>query len=802
MIVVRTMLGLAGKLAWKDLRARRGRSALVVVALALSISGISGVRGAVNGALNALHQDSRASLAGDLSIDTGDSITAKLYAGLDALHQDGIEWTLVTLILTMASSDESPDAVFVAVKAVNPDLYPLYGGAHLSRELRGDGVIVSENTLRRLHVRIGDPIRIAGRPFHITAVGKAEPEQLLGILDRGLRCTISRENYQKSGIAREGNSSKNRILFRLPPGVDLQTVKQKLRPLVQDSVVLDYQDVNQNVGLRIEGLAVFVGETALLALALGSMGVAIALRQHIEQRAEIFAMMKMVGARNGQLVAIFTTEIALMTAAALPIGAALGWLLKIALLSIAAKFFALPPVSGGNGALFLEAAGAAILAMIPAVAGPIWMLCRLRPAPFLRKESPGLDSPGRALVGASVVLLFAAMVGIAYHVLGSWNAALLFCGTLFFGALLTLVLARLALRAIAAMKSVPAAMRLGFGNLTRPGNHAALLIATVSTGTMMMVATLESGVVTMRAVDAKLPYDLTNSLLIAGFQAVHREQILSFARSLPGVENAEMKTQVGVRLTAVDGAPLNTNGSWYLAGCSEQGLTINGSIARRTGAGRGSRLDFSLGNRKISETVHDVVEEEDASYPLRIDCEDFNGAHLFHQAIVRARPGQLFEIDEAIRGHFPTLAVVTAPEIKEVIEDLSRDTKHLAEIVACFWVVGGLCILMTLVAASRSQRLRETGVLSALGATPKTVVRIYTIEFALIGTIAGIIGCAAACGFASMLLGLIFYRWEIAFEWQTAAGAVLISALLTTAAGWIPTYPLLRQKPMNVLRGI
>jgi putative ABC transport system permease protein len=795
------MLGHAGKLAWRDLRARRGRSALMVIALALSISGISGVRGAVSVALDALHQGSRASLAGDLSIDTGDSISEKQYAALDALRKDGIEWTLVTLVLTMAWSDESPDSVFVAAKAVDPEMYPLYGGAKLDAELRGDGVIVSENTLRRLHVRVGDPIHIAGSTFHITAVGKAEPEQLLGILDRGLRCVLSRENFRKTGIARGGNSSKNRILFRLPPGVDLERTRQRLRALVQDSVVLDYQDVNQNIGLRIEGLAVFVGEMALLALALGSMGVAIAVRQHLDQRVEIFVMMKMIGARNGQLVAVFIAEIVLMIAAALPIGAALGWLLKIALLSIAAKFFTLPPVSGGNSVLFLEAAGAAILAMVPAVAEPVWMLCRLRPAPFLRKESPRLDSPGRAIVWTSAAFLFAALVGVADHVLGSWNAAFLFCGGLFLGALFTFVSAKLCLRAIAAMKSRSAAMRLGLGNLTRQGHHAALLIATIATGTMMMVATLESGVVTMRAVDAKLPYDLTNSILIAGFQASHREQILSVARSLPDVENAEMKTQVGIRITAVDGMPLNTAGSWYVAGCSERGLTIDRAVERRTGASTGSRLAFILGNRKISETVTSVV-EENRSYPVQISCDDFIGAHLFHQAIVHARPGKLLDVDEVIRARFPSLAVIMAPEIEEVIEDLSRDTKHLAGIVAASWVAAGVSILITLVAASRSQRLREAGVLSALGATPKMLARVYTIEFALIGAIAGLIGSVAACGFASMLLGIIFYRWEIVFGWQVVAGAILCSTLLTTAAGWMPTYSLLRQKPMNVLRGI
>lgn len=810
MIVVRTMPGLsfwrsthlrqAAHLAWKDLWARRGRSALVVMALALSISGISGVRSAVTVALNGLRQGSREPLAGDLSIDTGDVITPQQYAALNALRKDGIEWTIVTIILTMASSNQSPDAEFVAVKAVNPDLYPFYGGPKLGVALRGDGVIVSENTLRRLRVHVGDPIRIGGKQFHITAVGKAEPDELLGILDRGLRCVMSRDNLQKSGIARGGNAGKNRVLFRLPAGADLPRIKEELRPLIRESVVLDYQDVNQNIGLRIEGLALFVSEMALLALALGSMGVAIAVRQHVEQRAETFAMMKMVGARNQQLVAIFLMEIALMGAAALPIGIALGFLLKRFLLSAAAKFFILPSASGGNSVIFLQAAGATILAVLPASAGPIWMLCRLRPAPFLRKESRHLDSPGRALVWASTALLFAALLGVSDRVLGAWDAAFVFCGGLFVGALLTLALAKLSLRAIAVVKSLPAAMRLGVGNLTRPGNRAALLIATISTGAMMMVATLESGAVTMRAVEAKLPYDLTSSLLIAGFQASHREQILSLARSLPGVESAEMKTQVSIRLIAIDGVPVKTTGSWYVAGCAEQNLSIDRAVARRTGATTGSRLDFILGDRRISETVASVTDE--AAYPVRINCDDFNGAHLFNQAVVHVRPGKLFEVEEAIRDHFPTLAVVTAPEIEAVIDDISRDTKNLARLVAALWVVAGLGILMTLVAASRSQRLRETGVLSALGATPKVLAKIYTIEFACIGAIAGIIGSGLACGLSCILLGLIFHRWEIVFGWWTAAAAVVTSTVLTAAAGWMPTFHLLRQKPMNVLRGI
>jgi putative ABC transport system permease protein len=798
-IVVRTM-PLVGKLAWKDLSARPARSALLVASLAVSIAGIGGVRGAVNSVLDALHEGSRASLGGDVSVETGDVIGEEQFEALDGLRKDGCDWTLVTMILTMASSNQSPDPALATVKVVDPDKYPFYGASSLAADLRGDGVIVSENALRRLNVHIGDPIRIAGGTFHITAVGKADPEQTLGILDRGIRCVLSRENYEKSGIALTGNSSRNRILLRLPPGFDLRAAKRRLRSVVPQGRVLDYQDVNRNMGLRVEELNVYVGEMALLALALGSLGIAIAIRQHLEQRLDVFAMMKLVGARNAQLIAIFLTEIALLVAAALPLGAFLGWMLKSALLALVEKIFPLPPLSGGDNGLLLEAGGAAVLAMIPAVAAPVWMLCRLRPAPFLRKEAPNFDRPGRALTWTSGTILFAAFVAIAHRVLGSWSGAMVFSGTLFVSSWLTLLVAKWSLWAIASAKSFSAAMRLGLGNLTRPGNHAALLIATLAAGTMMLVGSLEAGRITMRAVDARLPYDLTNSLLIAGFQESHREQIFSFASGLPGVEKVEWKAQAGVRLASVNGVSLGRVGPWYAAGCSGRGLVIDREVQLRTGAAVGSQLDFFINNRRISTTVAAVAGGEHA-YPVEIDCNALDQDNLFHQAVVRARPGRLAEVDGAIRERFPALAVITAREIEQVIVEVSRDTERLAWIVVGFWVAAGLSILMTVVAASRNRRLIETGVLSALGATPNMLARIYTVEFVFLGAIAGVIGTAAACGCGSMLLALIFNRWEFAFGWQTAAGGVLGSALLTTAAGWMPTLPYLRQKPMNVLRG-
>lgn len=792
-------LRMAWKLAWKDTRSRLWGSVALVIALALSIAGISGVRGATDIASEALHSGSRATLAGDVCVDTNEFLSERQINGLDALRAKGIEWTLVTIFLTMASSAEAADPTFAAVKVVDPALYPFYGRKNLASLLEGDGVIVSEDTLALLHVRVGDSIRIANRKFRISAIGQAEPEQIMGILSRGVRCVLSRENYKKTGLARSGNSMRNRILIRLPRGFRLRAAKQGLHALFPSSAVVDYQDVNRNTGLRLEAPTTFLTEIALLALVLGSMGIALAVRQHVELRMASFAVMKMIGARGAQLVAIFLFGTLLIILAALPFGVMLGWIVKNALLSIASKYFVLPPESGRNVALMMEVPTAAALAMIPAIARPVWMISRLRPHPVLRDNVQPVKSPATTLLWFSAAPCIIAFLEIVHRVLGSWTATLQFSGVLLSGAGLCLALAIVCTCALGLLRNLPPAIRLGLGNLRRPGRRAVVLIAAISAGIMMMVATLESGEAVVQAVNAKLPWDLANSILIAGFADSHREPILEFTKRLPGVTEVEMKTEVRLRLTAAEGVANDRVGGWYIAGCSTQGLIIDDEMQRRLGASPGSRLYFTAGSRQFSGIVS-AISTAPSSSRLQIDCDQVDPSDLSHQAIVHAAANQLPAIGEAIRGQFPTLPVVTASEIVAVIEEISRDAQFLARIVAWYFVASGLCILMALVAASRTERTQEIGILGALGASPTTMGRIYTVEFVSIGAIAGLLGSLLSAWLGLILLKLAFDRWEFVFQWKIAAAAVVSSALLAALAGWIPTFRLLRQKPLSVLR--
>ena len=115
-------------------------------------------------------------------------------------------------------------------------------------------------------------------------------------------------------------------------------------------------------------------------------------------------------------------------------------------------------------------------------------------------------------------------------------------------------------------------------------------------------------------------------------------------------------------------------------------------------------------------------------------------------------------------------------------------------------MAAGFSVAVAIVASSRAVRLREIGILSALGAARQTIIRIYTVEFAVIGILAGFIGAVLSFGFTSTVVSAIFRRPEASTEWHGIPAAILAASAATVFAGWLPAYRLLKRTPMEVLR--
>jgi putative ABC transport system permease protein len=94
--------------------------------------------------------------------------------------------------------------------------------------------------------------------------------------------------------------------------------------------------------------------------------------------------------------------------------------------------------------------------------------------------------------------------------------------------------------------------------------------------------------------------------------------------------------------------------------------------------------------------------------------------------------------------------------------------------------------------------MREAVVLKTLGATRMRIVRTFSVEFSVLGLLAGSVGVV----FANLLTRVLLRKLEVSFhiDWYATAFALIGTAILAAGTGWIASFRILGLRPLEVLR--
>src|SRR6185312_16159793 len=163
--------GTAWRVAWREMRAARGKFAFVLLSVAIGVAALTGVRGFSQAFQKALLGDARGLMAGDLSAVLHRLATPTETQQMDALK--GVQRTVVTEEVSMAKVADDPVPLLVTLKAVNPAKYPFYGhvvlrpAGDLRNVLKDDTVVVDDNLLVRLNTKVGAQLKLGNRWFTI-----------------------------------------------------------------------------------------------------------------------------------------------------------------------------------------------------------------------------------------------------------------------------------------------------------------------------------------------------------------------------------------------------------------------------------------------------------------------------------------------------------------------------------------------------------------------------------------------------------------------------------------------------------
>lgn len=850
----------AAKIAAREMRSSRGKFFFVVLSVAIGVAALTGVRGFSSSFRATLLTRARSIMAADVSARMFAQPTPEEQKGLEDIAADGVEMTPVTELLSMASSPKTLNPLLVSLKAVDPAMYPFYGtvelapAADLKDILTADSVVVADDLLVRLHLKVGDELKIGTRQFRIASVVVNEPDRLSGNFAAGPRVLISREGLESSGLLAPGSHAGQRFLFKLPaprdgsamPDSAVAGLKDRLEKLLPESQVIDYRETNPALTQGLDRATNLLSLMSLVALVLGAIGVGMAMRTHLQQRLDTIAIMKSLGASSGQIMKIYLLQTLLLGLLGGVLGVALGVGVQMAFPRLLAGLLHMQTEIHVQARTVMTGLGAGVLTTLLFTLPPLLDIRGVRPILILRRAVEESDDPfvsaifrklrnNGAQIAAAVLILAglaaiaatlsdSAMVGGVFSLGLVTVLAVLLAGAVLMLAGLRLFLGRTRL-------NLPSAVRHGLANLYRPGNPSAALLAALGLGVMQIMTVYFVQQAVVRELHISSAPNLPNVFLV-DITPKEIDGVRALIKAQPSVTApAEMLPVVSSRIVEIDGvqadqaklknfpkrmlrsisltwstaAPVGTNmiaGKWWSADEKAPVVAVNERDAERLGVKIGSQITFAAQDSRFTARVVALTKPDGQHVFSRagfiLPPAVLAGFPVVWYGGVHADPARVGELQRALYNAYPTVTVINVAQALETVRSVVIQITYVIQFLAAFSIFAGIIILASGIAGTRYRRIREVVVLKTLGATRRRIVTVFSIEFAVLGLVAGTIGIT----FANLIARVLLHRMDVIFHWQWgwSVAALVGTAALTVATGWIASHRILGQKPLEVLR--
>ena len=378
---------------------------------------------------------------------------------------------------------------------------------------------------------------------------------------------------------------------------------------------------------------------------------------------------------------------------------------------------------------------------------------------------------------------------------------------------------------------LPSSLRHGLANLYRPGNPSAALLAALGLGVMQIMTVYLVQQAVVRELHISSAPNLPNVFLIditdAEIDGVH-----ALLRSQPHVKpDMEMLPVVASRIEAINGTPaaqmklknfpkrmlqsINltwsetmppgttiVKGKWWAAGETTPQVAIGQRMAERLGAPLGAKITFAAGDTQFTATVSSIIKSDGQHAYSRAEFilpkAALAGLPEVWYGGIHADPDHVGEVQRALYTAYPSVTVINVAQALETVRQVVVQITYVIQFLSAFSIFAGVIILASSIAGTRYRRIREVVVLKTLGATRARIATIFSIEFAVLGLVAGFVGVL----FANIIAGVLLHRLEVVyrFQWAWTLAALVGTGALTIITGWVASHRILGQKPLEVLR--
>ena len=822
-----------------------------IACIALGVFAIAGVGSVAGGLDDGLSREGRVILGGDVSFNLIQrEATAEEKAFVARFGQMSVAATL----RAMTQTPEGRSAL-VEIKAADR-AYPLYGELSLEPSLdlpallaERDGVFgaaAAPALLARLGLKIGDRVNVGTANLEIRSVLRSEPDKLAAGIEFGPRLLISEDALRATGLLQPGSLVRWRYRLKLPEG----NAGDAAIDAVNDAAQAQHPNAGWEIRSRsnsspqlqrnVERFTQYLTLVGLTALLVGGVGVANAVKSHLDRKRDVIATFKALGATGTRVFRIYLAQVLVLALLGAAIGIAIGAALPFV---VAWGFGAILPLPVEPNLYPGQLLLALFYGLLTACAFALWPLGRAHDVPvsaLFRDEVEHQRRWPRRRYALAAVLVTLALASAAVFLAYDRRIAVIFIAAA--GAVF--ILLRLVAAAVmAAARHTPhkgsALVRLAIANIHRPGALTPTVVLSLGLGLALLVTLVQIDGNLRRQFTASLP-EKAPTFYFTDIPSAEAERFDAFIHNAAPEATLERVPMLRGRIVSANGIKAEDlkptpDAAWVLQ--SDRGLTYANDIpagsrviqgqwwapdykgpplvsfekklAEGLGLKLGDPVTVNVLGRPITATISNMRlvdwESLGINFVLVFSPGTFAGAPHTHIATLTFPNGSSIEQDDrllkAVAEAFP---MVTTVPVKEAIEAVAKLVSNLAlgirgaslvTLLAAILVLGGA------LAAGRRNRVYDAVILKTLGATRARLLGAYALEYLVLGLATAVFGVAAGSIAAAFVVTKVM---NLSFVWLpgSAAGAAVIALVVTVALGLLGTFSALGQKPAPVLRNL
>ena len=715
----------------------------------------------------------------------------------------------------------------------------------------------------QLDAAVGDTLLIGEARFVLRGGVTGLPTDVGFQSAIGPRVYISRDRLSSTGLLTFGSIVRYHANFRMPEREDRAQFRDRNRELLEVNQ-LRYTTAGgraREMSSAVEDVSRYLGLLGLAALFLGGIGVASAIHVYIREKVVTIAVLRCLGALQRTLFTAYLLQAAGLALIGSVLGVGLGMAVQRVLPLV---LTGLLPVGVTTQVSWLALGAGVALGVWVAIMfalGPLLEVRGVSPLIALRHD---FEPPKRtdALRVAAFVLLAVTLVGLTVLEAPS-DEGIGFAIVLGGVALALWATARVLI--LATKRFFPHGMsypvRQGVSNLFRPRNQTvsvtlALGFGAFVIGTVGLVEASLTQAFTLEAGAGRW------NLLLFDVQSDQRETVEDFLDSRASGP-LEVTPLVPSQLLAINGIPVETlleaprgerPRSWamrrqyrhtYRAELTSSEALVAGAwwdtpavFEGEEGAGSDGTGDDLAGDEGAG--VARISMEADLAESLRVGLGDritwdFAGvpiesritslrsvdwARFQTNFYVVFEPGTLEEAPQTavvlalVEGEqeraemqrdlvlrFANVSVLDLSRLQQTIDEILQRANQGIRFLGVFSTVAGVLVLIGALSTSRYQRMRESALLKTLGARRGVVLKILTVEYAVLGSLATAAGLVLAI-FAGWLMTWTVF--EVPFRLDLARiGAVWLWVTgVTLVVGLIGSRGVISRPPLAVLREV